>query len=292
MHNQNQEILAIIILGALLALLLVGFIVAMLFLYQKRQNQYKKEMAIMQDEYDQQILRVQFEMQEATLKEIANKLHDGLKNNIVSIIQRLNLISLQISKNNYNTQNLADDVNGISNDLLVVKDEVRLTSHSLSPDRITQVGLIDAIKFEVKRLKQSLQMQVTFNVDESRVYFFSETDAVYLFRMFQEIIGNVIAHSKATSLFIDIGLSQEYIFTLEISDNGVGFDLNEKRKSKQSGMGLLGMQKRALQIGADFTILTNKTQGTKVKIKLPLATKKEIKTEDDNEKRQTKYSFN
>ncbi|MFY7965910.1 MAG: sensor histidine kinase [Chitinophagaceae bacterium] len=292
MKNQNQEILAIIILGALLALMLVGFIVAMLFLYQKRQNQYKKEMAVMQEEYDQQILRVQFEMQEATLKEIANKLHDGLKNNIVSIIQRLNLIGFQISRDNYKTQNLAEDINKISEDLLVVKDEVRLTSHSLSTDRIRQVGLIDAIKFEVKRLKQSLQMQINFNLDESKNYFFSETDAVYLFRMFQEIIGNVISHSKATHLEININLSQQSIFTLEINDNGVGFDLNEKKKSKQSGMGLLGMQKRALQIGADFTILTNKTQGTQVKIQLPLLTKIENKTKDDKQERQTKYSFN
>jgi len=229
-NSQNQEILAIIILGALLALLLVGFIVSMLFLYQKRQNEHKKEMATMQEEYDQQILRVQFEMQEATLKEIADKLHDGLKNNIVSIIQRLHLIGFHLSKNPQNVANFATEIEQITQDLTGVKDEVRLTSHSLSTDRIHQVGLIDAIKFEAKRLAQSSALKVNFIADETKGYFVGETNAVYLFRMFQEIIGNVLTHSRATEVNIKIDLLPENIFILDIADNGIGFNVNEKRK--------------------------------------------------------------
>jgi signal transduction histidine kinase len=290
MNSQNQEILAIIILGALLALLLVGFIVSMLFLYQKRQNEHKKEMATMQEEYDQQILRVQFEMQEATLKEISDKLHDGLKNNIVSIIQRLNLIGFQLSRNPQNVTNFATEIDQITIDLTGVKDEVRLTSHSLSPDRITQVGLIDAIKFEAKRLNKDLSLLVDFKVDESKTYRFGETNSVYLFRMFQEIIGNVLTHSKATQINIDINLLVGNIFALEIKDNGIGFNVNEKKKSKSAGMGLAGMQKRALQIGAEFNILSSPNVGTSVTIKLPLPLVENIKPDDSKEK-QAKYSF-
>jgi len=290
MKNQNQEILAIIILGALLALLLVGFIVVMLFLYQKRQNEYKKEMATMQEEYDQQILRVQFEMQEATLKEIADKLHDGLKNNIVSIIQRLHLIGFHLSINSQNVANYATEIEQITTDLTIVKDEVRLTSHSLSPDRITQVGLIDAIRFEAKRLAQISSLKVIFDVDETREYFVGETNSVYLFRMSQEIIGNVLTHSKATQLNIHISLLGGNIFALEIKDNGIGFNINDKKKNKNVGMGLAGMQKRALQIGADISVISSPNVGTSVSIKLPLSQVENIKANDNKEK-QTKYSF-
>jgi len=290
MKNQNQEILSIIILGALLALLLVGFIVVMLFLYQKRQNEYKKEMATMQEEYDQQILRVQFEMQEATLKEIADKLHDGLKNNIVSIIQRLHLIGFHLSINSQNVANYATEIEQITTDLTIVKDEVRLTSHSLSPDRITQVGLIDAIRFEAKRLAQISSLKVIFDVDETREYFVGETNSVYLFRMSQEIIGNVLTHSKATQLNIHISLLGGNIFALEIKDNGIGFNINDKKKNKNVGMGLAGMQKRALQIGADISVISSPNVGTSVSIKLPLSQVENIKANDNKEK-QTKYSF-
>ncbi len=290
MDNQNQEILAIIILGALLALLLVGFIVGMLFLYQKRQNEYKKEMATMHEEYDQQILRVQFEMQEATLKEIADKLHDGLKNNIVSIIQRLHLIGFHLSKNPQNVANFATEIDQITLDLTGVKDEVRLTSHSLSPDRITQVGLIDAIKFEAKRLAQISSLKVNFDADETKEYYVGETNSVYLFRMSQEIIGNVLTHSKATQINIHISLLVGNIFVLEIKDNGIGFNITDKKKNKNVGMGLAGMQKRALQIGADFNISSTPNVGTSVTIKLPLPQVENIKP-DDNKEKQTKYSF-
>ena len=57
MQDKNQEILAIIVLGSLIALLLVGFILTMLFLYQKRQHIHKKEMAVMQEDYDKQIFK-------------------------------------------------------------------------------------------------------------------------------------------------------------------------------------------------------------------------------------------
>jgi signal transduction histidine kinase len=290
MNSQNQEILAIIILGALLALLLVGFIVGMLFLYQKRQNEHKKEMATMQEEYDQQILRVQFEMQEATLKEIADKLHDGLKNNIVSIIQRLHLIGFHLSKNSQSVTNFATEIEQITVDLTTVKDEVRLTSHSLSTDRINQVGLIDAIKFEAKRLAQSSALKVNFLADESKEYFVGETNAVYLFRMFQEIIGNVLTHSKASEVSIKIDLLPQNIFILDIADNGIGFNANEKKKSKSAGMGLAGMQKRAIQIGADFIIHSSTNVGTSITIKLPLPQVENI-TPDDNKKSQAKYRF-
>jgi signal transduction histidine kinase len=290
MKNQNQEILAIIILGALLALLLVGFIVGMLFLYQKRQNEYKKEMATMQEEYDQQILRVQFEMQEATLKEIADKLHDGLKNNIVSIIQRLHLIGFHLSKNSQNVADYATQIEQITTDLTNVKDEVRLTSHSLSPDRITQVGLIDAIRFEAKRLAQISHLKVIFDVDETKEYFIGETNSVYLFRMSQEIIGNVLTHSKATQINIHISLLVGNIFALEIKDNGIGFNINDKKKNKNVGMGLAGMQKRSLQIGADIIVTSSPNVGTSITIKLPLPQVENIKANDNKEK-QTKYSF-
>jgi signal transduction histidine kinase len=262
----------------------------MLFLYQKRQNEYKKEMATMQEEYDQQILRVQFEMQEATLKEIADKLHDGLKNNIVSIIQRLHLIGFHLSINSQNVANYATEIEQITTDLTIVKDEVRLTSHSLSPDRITQVGLIDAIRFEAKRLAQISSLKVIFDVDETREYFVGETNSVYLFRMSQEIIGNVLTHSKATQLNIHISLLGGNIFALEIKDNGIGFNINDKKKKKNVGMGLAGMQKRALQIGADISVISSPNVGTSVTIKLPLSQVENIKANDNKEK-QTKYSF-
>ena len=95
---QNQEILAVIILGILLGLVFIAFIVTIIFLYQKRQQQHKIEMATMQEEYDQQILRVQFEMQESILASISNKLHDAVKNNVNAIAVSVSAIAMKLGK--------------------------------------------------------------------------------------------------------------------------------------------------------------------------------------------------
>ena len=59
---------------------------------------------------------------------------------------------------------------------------------------------------------------------------------------------------------------------LEISDNGVGFDvsiLNEKNKNSV-GIGVLNMRHRANLISADFAIDSSPEKGTVIKIKLPV----------------------
>jgi signal transduction histidine kinase len=288
---QNQEIITIIILGAVLALLLVSFIITMLFLYKKRQQSHQLEMKVMQEEYDQQILRVQFEMQEATLAEISNKLHDTLKNRLVEVITKINTLSIQIFKKKLTDEEIIATLKDNTTDLTEIKDEVRLTSHSLSTERIYQVGLIDAIKSESRRLKNNSGLDISFNTNEAVHYFFKQEESVYLFRMFQEIVGNIISHSKATTVSISIDLLNGNIFYLQIIDNGIGFDVNEKSKSKLSGIGLHGMQKRALQIGAEIIINSTINIGTTIEIKLPL-TEVEKNKPNVTKVEKTQYSFN
>ncbi|MBS1577333.1 MAG: sensor histidine kinase, partial [Bacteroidetes bacterium] len=64
MQNQNAEIYIAIVIGVILGLLLVGFIVTILFLYQRRQHQQEQELARLKDIYDREVLRSQLEIQE------------------------------------------------------------------------------------------------------------------------------------------------------------------------------------------------------------------------------------
>lgn len=292
MSNQNQEILAIIVLGALLALLLVGFIVAILFLYKKRQQQHSIEMATMQEEYNQQILRVQFEMQDATLAEISHKLHDALKGRIDGVIMDINgtVSKIEIQKIDFETiKTILIEANKTLNE---IREDIRLTSHSLSSDRISQVGLIDAIKYEVKRIEKNSQYAVSIVANEVSKFGFKQEESVYLFRIFQEIIGNITAHAKATTIDIMINIDTDNMFLLQIADNGIGFNIDEKKKSKLSGIGLSGIQKRALQIGANLQIISLPNMGTTIKIQLLLTQTINQNKNGNNKEKEPHYSFN
>lgn len=286
---QNQEILAIIILAILLALLLISFVVVMLFLYRKRQNLHEIEVATMQEEYDQQILRVQFEMQEATLAEISNKLHDSVKNNINGIAMSIAAMQLKIGNKLIDNSEVLQELKSYEEKLIIVRDEIRLTSHSLSHDKLEKVGLIETIEFEANRTaRDNKSLQVLININKAFIYNFTQEQSVYLFRIFQEIIGNVLTHSKASQLTININQNQNDIFSLVVADNGIGFNLAEKQKSKLSGIGLSGMKKRAIQIGADMQIESIPQKGTTIKIELPLPLQL---NPEANVNQKTKYSF-
>ena len=78
MSPQTQEIYIVILIATALALLLVGFIVTSLFLYQRRQHRQEQQLVRMKDEYQQELLRSQLEIQETTFKTIAMELHDNI----------------------------------------------------------------------------------------------------------------------------------------------------------------------------------------------------------------------
>jgi two-component system, NarL family, sensor kinase len=289
MQHQNQEILAIIILGALLALLLVGFIIVISFLYQKRQQQHKIELVTMQEDYDQQILRVQFEMQEATLAEISNKLHDSIKNNINGVINDITAIRMKWQKNMIDTKQAFAEIELHEKKLTEVREDVRLTSHSLSNDKLSKVGLIDTIAFETNRImRNNRQLKITDNINTEKIYIFSQEQSIFLYRIFQEMIGNVLTHSQATNIEVYANLEDNNIFKLLVADNGIGFNVAEKTKSKLSGIGLSGMQKRALQIGAVLQIDSKQHIGTTIKIELPLPLPANI---EKNDNKKIQYSF-
>lgn len=286
---QNQEILAIIILAILLALLLIAFISVILFLYKKRQNQHEVEVAKMQEEYDQQILRVQFEMQEATLAEISNKLHDSVKNNINGIAMSIAAMQLRIGNKLMDSNEILEELKNYEDKLITVRDEIRLTSHSLSHDKLEKVGLVETIEFEANRTaRNNKNLHINTTINKKVVYNFTQEQSVYLFRIFQEIIGNVLTHSKATELAISINLTDKNIFNLSIEDNGIGFNVADKQKSKLSGIGLSGMKKRAVQIGANLQIESILQKGTTIKIELPLPLQQNPEV---NVSQKTKYSF-
>lgn len=286
---QNQEILAIIILAILLALLLVAFVAIILFLYKKRQNQHEIEVATMQEEYDQQILRVQFEMQEATLAEISNKLHDSVKNNINGIAMSIAAMQLRIGNKLIENSEILEELRNYEEKLITIRDEIRLTSHSLSHDKLEKVGLVETIEFEANRIaRTNNHLQLLTTINKKNIYNFTQEQSVYLFRIFQEIVGNVLTHSKASQLTIDINQNSNGIFSLLVADNGVGFNITDKQKSKLSGIGLSGMKKRAIQIGANLQIESIPQKGTTVKIELPLPLQP---NPEINVSQKTKYSF-
>ena len=265
MQGQDQEYFILIIIGGLLAFLLVGFVVTVLLLYQKRQHRQQKELTKLKEEYDQEVLKSPLEIQEATLKNIAQELHDNI-GQILSVV-KLSLSVLPIEKEHKAYEPL-QHIREVLNK--AVFDLADLTK-SLHTDRIAQIGLVESVRFDLQTLKKTGLMNVQFEV-KGEEYKLSGQKEVFIFRIFQELVNNILKHAKATQLDILLDYTSLDNFLLSVADDGIGFSMQDKKDSKSplNGVGLKSMMNRAKLIGATVIFDSYPGNGTSVKLELPI----------------------
>jgi signal transduction histidine kinase len=193
------------------------------------------------------------------------ELHDNI-GQVLSVI-KLSLSILPLDKEHPAYESVQNSRQMLNK---VIFDMGDLTK-SLHTDRITQIGLVEAIRFDLDSLRRTGLLEVEFQVTGEE-YRFEDQRAIFLFRMFQEMLNNILKHAKATRIIIAVNYSIDNKFVLKVEDNGVGFDTDKKRTqaSSSSGIGLKSMTNRASLIGAQITIQSQPGKGTTIKVELPL----------------------
>jgi two-component system NarL family sensor kinase len=265
MQDPNQQIYFVIFMGTLLAFLLVGFILAMIFFYQRRRQKQEQELIRLKEEYEQEVLRSQLEIQESTMKTIAQELHDNIG-------QTLSVIKLWMSMAPIGPDHEAYEGVQNSKEMLhkVIRDMADLTK-SLHTDRIADIGLSEAIQFDLVTIRRAGILKIQFDA-EGDEFHFPDQKSIFIFRMYQEMMNNIIKHSGAAHVKVHLLYSVNNIFVLSMLDDGVGFDVQKKKESGDgsSGLGLKSMRNRAKMIGADLSIQSEPGKGTSITVTVPL----------------------
>ncbi len=269
MHNQENEIITILAIGSTIAWVLVVFIVTMIYLYQKRQKRFKKEVERIIEEYNKELLKSQLEIQEKTVKKISQDLHDNVG-------QLLSVIKLTVGGAANLVNKSSTEYDMLSSTIPILTraiDEVSHLTKSLHTDRIVEVGLEDAIKYEIETVNKAKLLHVDFTSEDAFTKkSLSKENTVFLFRIFQELLNNILKHANATYINVTIKYKEKKNFILIVKDNGIGFDVEAMKKNTNSaaGVGLRSMTNRAKLIGAKLVINSAINDGTEVKITLPL----------------------
>ncbi len=264
MQDSNQEIIFVIAIGGIIGLLLVGFIIAILYFYQRRQHKQEREIVNLKEQYQKELLNSQLEMQESTMKQIGQELHDNIKHQLLVVYTSLDFFP--IATEDPNSEILKESKQEINN---IIKDIAQL-SHSLHTDRILQIGLLDSLFLEAERLKKIKTLTVHYNCSVRNNYFDGQT-STFIFRMFQETLQNTLKHAKASEIKIDVFDKDVTFFVIRIQDNGIGFDVNANiKQKKETGIGLTNMFNRAKLIGATINIDSERGKGTTVSLVLPI----------------------
>ena len=191
---------------------------------------------------------------------IAGELHDGVLQQITSLTLRLGTAIIKLPPDSEAKARIKQS----QKELLQVGTEIRHLSHELHPAVLQESGLPSALSFYCEECSKVRGIPVSCETDES-VANLSPGAALCLYRIAQEALGNVAKHSNARQAEVRLYRSDGDGVCLSVSDDGVGFNRNEK----SGGLGLINMRERVYQLHGTFEFDSEPGHGTRLKATVP-----------------------
>lgn len=209
-----------------------------------------------------------FILQEEEKKRISRDLHDETGQIVVALGAALNIIETAV-KESQNEQVLTkiDETRKL---LQNMASKMKAIAFNLRPPSLDILGLSAVFReFFAQCSKSNPYIRIEFeeNLKDAKL---DEVIEITLYRIGQESIYNIIKHSQAALVKVNLILSENKI-QLIIEDNGKGFDIEEYKKQYDgTRIGLRGIKERVDILNGSLIIYSSLHKGTKLSITLPL----------------------
>lgn len=248
---QRSRTLTLAIVGGFL--LLAG--AAYLF-YKRSRDKQRLLHAQEREESQRQRFAAVLEAEENERTRVAKDLHDGIG-------QLLSAAKLTLSAID---QPASVETGTMLNNSMQILDEatreVRTISHNLMPATLTRIGLGAALQDLFMKINESNLLRINLKVTglEQRL---APSTEIAVYRVVQEIINNMIKHSKADTITVKI-VRNESSMHLSISDNGIGFE--KELIAKSTGLGWKNIFSRISMLNGEIDVETESGSGTSISI--------------------------
>ncbi len=201
--------------------------------------------------------------QEEERRRIARELHDDLS-------QQMALLSIDLEQIAQKVPDAAPDVSkGLAKALqraAEVSSELHRMSYEIHPSKLDRLGLAAASMSLCREVSKSqgIRLECTFsNIPGS----LPRDISLCLYRVIQESVRNIVKHSGAGYALVEL-IGSPTDIRLQVSDGGVGFNVNSA--AKKGGLGLLSMRERLRIVGGAISIASEPLRGTRVTATVPL----------------------
>lgn len=190
---------------------------------------------------------------------LARELHDSVTQSLYGITLYSQAAAGHLAMDHYEqVDRYLDEINETSMEALA---EMRLLIYQLRPPVLEKEGLLTALQARLTAVEGRAGVKTHLKAElVDRLPFAMEEG---LYHIAQEALNNALKHSHARS--VNIALCQNGpVITLEIVDNGIGFDV---AKAYQEGkMGLPDMDEHAVELGGRLAVTSEPGKGTRVKV--------------------------
>jgi two-component system sensor histidine kinase DegS len=216
------------------------------------------------------------EQREQERQQIARDLHDGPIQELTAATLELSILLMDEPP-----RDVAQNLETIQTTLQAQINELRAYAGELRPPTLAKFGLVKAVQSHLETFQEK-HPGVRFQFEEEWLgSLLPEETNLALFRIYQENLTNIVKHSQATQVTIQVTKSLEQV-VLEIQDNGVGFTVPDDwlDLAKHGHLGLVGMRERAEAIGGGLEIRSKLGQGTTLRVSVPLKNEPTAKAAD------------
>ncbi|WP_165953185.1 ATP-binding protein [Pedobacter changchengzhani] len=252
----KKNIIVLTTLGSLIITILISYLIYNRYKV-KQEKKLHAEIIQQQDLATKAVLNAE----ENERKRISGELHDGLG-------QMFSAVKLNLSAITEGLQFKDDASKAVFEKTLNLVDdscrEVRVISHQMAPNVLLKSGLTAAVrdfisKIDARKLKINLE---TFGLQER----IDQNIETVLYRVIQESVNNVIKHSGANVLDIQLSKDEDGINVM-IEDNGKGFDTSQLEKFQ--GIGLKNIRTRIEFLKGNVDFSSKMGAGTLIAIFIP-----------------------
>jgi signal transduction histidine kinase/ligand-binding sensor domain-containing protein len=192
---------------------------------------------------------------------IAGELHDGVMQQMLAVTMMLGTAKRKIVGDSA----AKAAIDKVQDKLIEVGTEIRQLSHDLHPPMLQEAGLPQALHTYCDEFSSSCGIPVSCEADDEAREL-SRGSALALFRIVQEALGNAAKHAAARRISVRLRRSDGLV-SLEVSDDGVGFD--RTRLGSPGGLGLITMRERAGQLNGRFEVASASGRGTTISVTIP-----------------------
>lgn len=200
------------------------------------------------------------EAQEEERRSISRELHDEVGQSLGALLVEVGQLSKLVSPEDRVTQAQISHIKSVAESAVKSIRDIALL---LRPPMLDDLGLIPALEWQAREISRRSDVEVEVhpqNVSEE----LGNEMKVTIYRLVQEALNNAATHASAKNAKVSVIQNEDKI-TLEITDDGGGFDPHRKR-----GMGILGMEERVRRLGGSLTIQSVPGKGAMVSAEIPL----------------------
>jgi PAS domain S-box-containing protein len=229
--------------------------------------------------YQEQLRALTSEMtliEEKERRRIASALHDRIGQNLA-------LCKIKVAAVKTNTAAAAVEVelNEIHRLLEQSIHDARTLICELSPPVLYELGFPDALEWLAERSQEQFHIPVEFSSKDFRNDL-NIDQKVLLFQIVREMLINVGKHSQAARAWVILAAAKSFV-TVEVKDNGIGFEVPQFLNQKNHGdaFGFFSVRERLNFLGGGMEIRSKPGHGTHIIISVPQKKKHELPNRKD-----------